>query len=499
MILQGLSPLLRLPMLRDLTRDSLLKMDPETAHGATITALRLGLAPQQDFPDPKELWTSLCGLELSNPVGMAAGFDKNAEVPRPLALMGFGMVEIGTVTPLPQSGNPKPRLFRVGDADGVVNRMGFNNDGHDAVFARLRGLRIGAALGVNIGANKASPDFVADYVAGVNRFADLADYLTVNVSSPNTPGLRDLQAAEALKRLLAAVLSARAKAKVRVPIFLKLAPDLDEKAMDDIAATIAATDLDGLIVSNTTISRDAVAGLEHAAEAGGLSGKPLFNLSTRRLAQMRQRVGRLPIIGVGGIHSPQSAVAKYEAGANAIQLYSALVFGGLDLLDRIKRGLAAAVRNAGATGIAELTGRNVADWASGGQSASFRRAGGRLRAASSSFRARRKISSRCAAIRPSASAMKASTMTAALTCQLCASVASTDRSPNRMRMSATRKTSVATDCVWLSACVAGSTVIRTDFPRYQPIAAPTTSATPHHAQSRPCGGACATRATAITP
>jgi len=365
MILSGLSPLLKMPLVRDMTRDSLLKMDPETAHGATITALRLGLAPQQDGPDPKELRTSLCGLELSNPVGMAAGFDKNAEVPRPLALMGFGMVEIGTVTPLPQTGNAKPRLFRVGTAEGVINRMGFNNDGHDAVFARLKGQRIGAALGVNIGANKTSSDFVADYVLGVECFADLADYLTVNISSPNTPGLRDLQAEEALKRLLGAVLKARSKAKVRVPVFLKLAPDLDETAMDDVARTIAETDLDGLIVSNTTISRDAVTGLENATETGGLSGKPLFNLSTRRLAQMRQRVGNLPIIGVGGIHSPQSAVAKFEAGANAVQLYSALVFGGLDLLDRIKRGLAAAVRNAGATGITELTGRQVSDWASG--------------------------------------------------------------------------------------------------------------------------------------
>ena len=365
MIFSGLSPLLNLPGVRDLTRDSLLRMDPETAHGATITALRLGLAPRQDFPDPRELRIELCGLDLANPIGMAAGFDKNAEVPGPLARMGFGMVEIGTVTPLPQAGNPKPRLFRIAAAQGVVNRMGFNNEGHDAVFARLKGQRIGAALGVNIGANKTSADFVADYVLGVARFADLADYLTVNISSPNTPGLRDLQSAEALKRLLSAVLAARAKVTTRVPVFLKLAPDLDEAAMDDIALTIAGTGLDGLIISNTTLSREAVAGLEHASEAGGLSGKPLFNLATQRLAQMRQRAGLLPIIGVGGIHSPQSAVAKFEAGADAIQLYSALVFGGLDLLDRIKRGLVAAVRAAGATSVSQLTGRATADWAAG--------------------------------------------------------------------------------------------------------------------------------------
>jgi dihydroorotate dehydrogenase len=365
MIFSAFSPLLRNAGLANLTRDALLRMDPETAHGATITALRMGLAPQQEHADPPELATTLCGIELKNPVGMAAGFDKNAEVPRPLALMGFGMVEIGTVTPRPQSGNAKPRLFRVGAAEGVINRMGFNNEGHEAAFVRLKGLRVPAALGVNIGANKDSEDFVADYVLGVNRFANLADYLTVNISSPNTPGLRNLQTDEALRRLLGEVLAARAKAKTRVPVLLKIAPDLDEAGMDAIARVILETDLDGLIVSNTTISRDPVAGLENADETGGLSGRPLFALSTQRLAQMRQRVGALPIVGVGGIHSPQSALAKLEAGANAIQLYSALVFGGLDLLDRIKRGLVAGVRSAGKKNITELVGTRTTEWSSG--------------------------------------------------------------------------------------------------------------------------------------
>jgi len=362
MILSALSPLLRVPLLANLTRDSLLKMDAETAHGATINALRLGLAPEQDYPDPPELKTTLAGLELKSPIGMAAGFDKNGEVPRPLALMGFGMVEIGTVTPRPQTGNPKPRLFRVGTAEGVINRMGFNNDGHDEVYRRLSGVRIPAALGVNIGANKDSADFTSDYARGVARFARIADYLTVNISSPNTPGLRDLQQEDSLKRLLYAVLTVRSKSPVRVPVFLKIAPDLDEVGLDAIAKVVADTDLDGLIISNTTITRDAVAGLENAGEKGGLSGKPLFDLATIRLAQMRQRTS-LPIIGVGGIHSPDTALAKFEAGANAIQLYSALVFGGLDLLDRIKRGLAAAVRNAGKTNIAELVGTKTAEWA----------------------------------------------------------------------------------------------------------------------------------------
>lgn len=365
MILSRLSPILRVPLVAGLTREALLRMDPEIAHGATISALRLGLAPEQEQADPPELRTTLCGLDLSNPVGMAAGFDKNAEVSRPLARMGFGMVEVGTVTPRPQPGNPKPRLFRIAAADGVVNRMGFNNEGHEAAFRRLKGAHVGAILGVNIGANKDSEDFVADYVQGVTRFAEVADYLTVNISSPNTPGLRNLQADEALERLLGAVLKARSKASVRVPVLLKIAPDLDEKALDGIARVVLSTDLDGLIVSNTTITRDAVQGMENATETGGLSGKPLFNLSTQKLAQVRQRVGKLPIIGVGGIHSPESAVAKFEAGADAIQLYSALVFGGLDLLDRIKRGLTAAVRSRGLKSVSELTGTTVDEWASG--------------------------------------------------------------------------------------------------------------------------------------
>jgi dihydroorotate dehydrogenase len=364
-IFSGLSPLLRIPMLSGLTREALLKMDPEIAHGATIAALRLGLAPEQEGADAPELRTTLCGLDLTNPIGMAAGFDKNAEVPKPLARMGFGMVEVGTVTPRPQVGNPKPRLFRVSPAEGVINRMGFNNEGHEAAFARLKGAHVGAILGVNIGANKDSEDFVADYVAGVTRFAEVADYLTVNISSPNTPGLRNLQADEALTRLLAAVLKARSKAAVRVPVLLKIAPDLDEKALDGIAKVVLATDLDGLIVSNTTLSRDPVLGMENATETGGLSGKPLFNLATQKLAQVRQRVGTLPIIGVGGIHSPESAVAKLEAGADAIQLYSAMVFGGLDMLDRLKRGLVAAVRSKGLKSVSELTGRTTAEWAAG--------------------------------------------------------------------------------------------------------------------------------------
>lgn len=360
-MLSALSPILQSALVQGLTRDALLKMDAETAHGATISALKLGLAPQGD-EDPKALETELCGLTLSNPIGMAAGFDKNAEVPNALTKIGFGFAEIGTVTPRPQAGNPQPRLFRLPSAGGVINRMGFNNQGHAAVFDRLKRRRPIGILGVNVGANKDSEDFVADYVAGVKMFAPLADYLTANISSPNTPGLRDLQSDEALKRLLSAVLAERARADVRVPVFLKIAPDLSQDELDKIARVVLDTDLDGLIVSNTTLGREGVEGLENAEEAGGLSGKPLFNLATQKLAQVRQRVGDLPIIGVGGIHSAQTAIAKLAAGADAVQLYSALVFGGMEMLGDIKSGLAQA---AGADGIKSLRGTAVDDWASG--------------------------------------------------------------------------------------------------------------------------------------
>jgi dihydroorotate dehydrogenase len=366
MTLSRVGAFLRSGPVQGLTREALSVMDAETAHGATLAALRLGLVPTSEQPDSPELAAEICGLPFGNPVGMAAGFDKNGQVPQALYAMGLGFAEIGTVTPKPQSGNPKPRVFRLPGAGGVVNRLGFNNEGHAEVHRRLEGRRFEGVLGVNIGANKASGDFVADYVAGVKRFADVADYLTVNISSPNTPGLRDLQSDEALKRLLGEVLAERARQKIRVPVFLKLAPDLEETDLDRIAKAVLATDLDGLIISNTTISRPGVAGMENAGEPGGLSGKPLFNLATMRLAQMRQRIGPdLPLIGVGGIHSAESAVAKFAAGANAIQLYTALVFGGLDLLDEIKSGLVRAIRDAGADNVSALTGTAVDDWASG--------------------------------------------------------------------------------------------------------------------------------------
>lgn len=359
------SRLMNSATLQALSRDALLRMEAETAHRATINALKFGFAPSAG-PDPALLATTFCGLSLPNPIGMAPGFDKNAEVFAPLARMGFGFVEVGTLTPRAQPGNPSPRVFRVPEAQGVINRLGFNNEGHAAALQRLKARRPGAVIGVNIGANKDSSDFVADYIEGVKIFSPIADYLTANISSPNTPGLRNLQADEALERLLGAVLDTRAAQPRQTPVLLKIAPDLDEAQLDGIARVVLKSGIDGLIVSNTTISRDPVAGLSNAEETGGLSGKPLFTLATTRLAQMRQRLGPdFPIIGVGGIHSAQSAIAKLEAGANVIQLYSALVYGGFALLEEIKAGLAAEVarRNLGA--VAGLTNQAVDDWAAG--------------------------------------------------------------------------------------------------------------------------------------
>lgn len=324
-------------------RRGLFLFDPETAHGLSIAALKTGLVPACGLrPDPR-LAVTVAGLAFPNPLGMAAGYDKNAEVPDALLRLGFGFAEVGTITPRPQSGNPKPRIFRLEEDGGVINRLGFNNEGHDAVFARLSARKGGGIVGVNIGANKDSTDRIADYVAGIRRFYRLAGYFTANISSPNTPGLRDLQARESLAALLKAVLSARdeeaAKAGMRKPVFLKIAPDLTEEGMDDIAAEVLAQSLDGLIVSNTTLARDGLAG-RHRGEAGGLSGKPLFERSTAVLARMRRRVGpALPIIGVGGISSAETAIEKIRAGADLVQLYSSMVYEGPGLAARVLSGL----------------------------------------------------------------------------------------------------------------------------------------------------------------
>ncbi|MGE7370660.1 quinone-dependent dihydroorotate dehydrogenase [Neorhizobium sp. NPDC001467] len=355
-------------LLKSVTRRGLFLLDPEVAHGLSISALKSGLVPAcAARPDPR-LRVSLAGLEFPNPLGLAAGYDKNAEVPQALLKLGFGHVEVGTLTPKAQPGNPKPRLFRLVEDEAVINRFGFNNEGHDPAFARLSSIRRGGIIGVNIGANKDSADRIADYVAGIRRFAPVASYFTANISSPNTPGLRDLQARESLAALLSAVIAARdeeaRKSGRTVPVFLKIAPDLTEEGMDDIAAEVLAHALDGLIVSNTTLSRDGLRDQAQAGEAGGLSGKPLFARSTAVLARMRKRVGaQLPIIGVGGVSSAETALEKIKAGADLVQLYSGMVYEGPGLAGRIVAGLSGLVQREGAASIRDLRDNRTDHWA----------------------------------------------------------------------------------------------------------------------------------------
>ncbi len=352
-----------------LARKALFSLDAETAHGLTVKALSTGMLPSCNAAGDGRLSVGLFDLAFSNPLGMAAGFDKNGEVADAVLKLGFGFSEVGTVTPLPQPGNPRPRVFRLPQDHGVINRYGFNNEGHEAMYARLAARRhLGGIVGVNVGANKDAADRIADYVAGIERFADVASYFTVNVSSPNTPGLRDLQAREALQELLEKCLATRdaqmSRIGRKVPVFLKIAPDIDQAAMEDIAEVTLGSGVDGLIVSNTTLSREGLRDSAIAAEAGGLSGRPLFRKSTIVLARMRRLVGpALPIIGVGGIDSPQSAWTKITAGANLIQLYTGLVYEGPGLVGKILKHLSDRLDHHGLTSIAEASGINAAVWA----------------------------------------------------------------------------------------------------------------------------------------
>ena len=281
------------------------------------------------------------GLTFPNPVGLAAGFDKTGEAASGLLRLGFGFIEVGTVTPRPQAGNPKPRLFRLVKDDALINRMGFNNPGQDAVYANLTRRARRGIVGVNIGANRDSDDRVADYVAGVKRFADVADYIAINVSSPNTPGLRDLQEKEAIAGLLMRVAEARAAASNRVPILLKIAPDLNEQGLIAICDAAISAGIDGMIVTNTTIARDGLSDAKLARETGGLSGRPLFERSTAMVRTVREIVGTtLAIVGSGGIDSAETAKAKLDAGADLIQVYTGMIYRGPDLPGQIVKGLA---------------------------------------------------------------------------------------------------------------------------------------------------------------
>jgi dihydroorotate dehydrogenase len=342
----------------------LLALPPERAHDLAVKSLELGLYPRAIGPDDRRLAQTLFGLDFPNPVGMAAGFDKNARVPRALLGMGFGFVEVGTLTPRAQSGNAPPRMFRSTTDRAVINRLGFNNEGQEAALHRLLG-GVGGVVGVNIGAGRDSKDRVADYVSGIRHMAEVASYFTVNISSPNTPGLRDLQAPEALDGLLKRVQQARAALPSQAPpLLIKLAPDIANDDLPDVVRVIEANAADGIVVSNTTLARDCVGGRVFAGESGGLSGRPLFVRSTRMLARVHQLTqGKLPLIGVGGIDSGETALAKIEAGASLLQLYTGLVFEGPPLIGRIKQALVGAMAKQGSDRLAPLIGRRAAEWA----------------------------------------------------------------------------------------------------------------------------------------
>ena len=312
-------------------------LDAEQAHRLTIKGLQLAPALGAGPITDEKLRRRVFGLQFPNPVGLAAGFDKNAEVPDAMLAQGFGFVEIGTVTPLPQVGNARPRLFRLSEDSAVINRLGFNNDGHAKVLQRLIARRARAGIiGVNVGANKDSADRIGDYVKGIEVFEDVASYITINISSPNTPGLRNLQAKADLQRLLEQVNAAR---KTRTPMLLKIAPDLTESDLRDVAEVCGGGAVDGVIISNTTLSRPVLKSAK-AHESGGLSGAPLFEISTKVLTQFYDLSGgKIPLIGVGGINGSASARAKFKAGASLIQLYSALVYQGPALVRDICAGL----------------------------------------------------------------------------------------------------------------------------------------------------------------
>ncbi len=352
----------------ELARPLLYALDPEQAHELTLKSLEAGIHPRPAVADDARLGVKVWGLDFPNPLGIAAGFDKDARVPGAVLAMGFGHAEIGTVTPRPQEGNPRPRVFRLIRDRALINRLGFNNSGHAAALARLSLARPKGVLGINVGANKDAVDRAADYVAGVRAFYDVASYFTVNISSPNTPGLRDLQAPAALDELVGRVLQAReemvAVGRPKRPVVVKLAPDIAEDDIAPIVTVLEARGVDGIAVSNSTLARERLGDTVLAKEAGGISGRPLFHRSTVVLARVHVLTGgRIPLIGIGGIDSGATAIAKLEAGATLLQLYTGLVYEGPGLLARIKQEMVAHVAREKLAHIADLTGRRAVEWA----------------------------------------------------------------------------------------------------------------------------------------
>jgi dihydroorotate dehydrogenase len=348
-----------------LARPFLHRLDPEDAHRLAIRTLKFAPLPPA-VPDDGRLAMRMFGLNFPNPIGIAAGFDKHAEVPDALFRLGFGFVEAGTITPLPQAGNPRPRVFRLDGDRGVINRLGFNSEGADAALRRLAARASGGGIvGINVGANKEAPDRIADYVQLIERFAAVASYVAVNVSSPNTPGLRNMQQAAVLDDLLARVIDARERVAPLAgptPVLLKIAPDLSLADLDDIVGIARSRRVDGMIVGNTTVSRPpGLRDADKAKEAGGLSGLPLLPLSTRMLAETYVRVeGVFPLIGAGGIDSGSTALAKIRAGASLVQLYSGLVFRGLGLIADIKGALVEALERDRKSALTDYIGVDAA-------------------------------------------------------------------------------------------------------------------------------------------
>jgi dihydroorotate dehydrogenase len=348
--------------LYDLGQAILYALDPERAHELAIRSLELGLYPRAPGPDDPRLAQTVWGLTFRNPVGMAAGFDKDARVFAALTAIGFGFVEVGTLTPKPQKGNLSPRIFRAIADGAIINRLGFNNEGQAAALSRLSARRSGV-VGVNIGSGRDSEDRIGDYVLGIARMSPVADYLTINISSPNTPGLRDLQAPDALDALLARVQEARASVEKRPPLLVKLAPDIADADLPAIVGVIQAHGVEGIVVSNTTLAREGLKDRSFAAETGGLSGRPLFARATRMLARVYMLTeGKLPLVGVGGIDSGAAALTKIKAGASLLQLYTGLVFEGPKLIGSIKRALVEAMVEAKAESLAPLVGRDADAW-----------------------------------------------------------------------------------------------------------------------------------------
>lgn len=338
------------------------KIDPETSHGLAIKALQLGAAASPGLITSERLRTQFAGLDLPNPVGLAAGFDKNATALLGLSRAGFGFFEVGAATPRAQEGNPKPRLYRLSEDRAAINRFGFNNEGMETIAARLAKRPRDAVIGLNLGANKDSSDRAADFAKVLTHCGKYLDFATVNVSSPNTEKLRDLQGKAALSALLAGVMDARAGLERKIPVFLKIAPDLTEQEIAEIGEVAIESGLDAVIATNTTLDRDGLLS-EHRSEAGGLSGAPLFEKSTRVLAQLSKATnGTLPLVGVGGISNAEQAYAKICAGASVVQLYTALVYGGLSLVEDIVRGLDDLLARDGFANVSDAVGSQREDW-----------------------------------------------------------------------------------------------------------------------------------------